>query len=722
MRPGMSEFLSGNQWWKFRWWKRNYSIILVVLFALLLRLWAVWQLPMDADEPVYLKAGNDYAEFIKAGDVREIINYEYNREHPALVKLLYSIPYMFIDSTFGSNLDLTINRLQSVLFGVGSVFLLATIDPLAGLFLAFHTMTIKYTSEVYLESLPLLAILGCVFAFRKVQRGQMKWLWISAALLGVAGASKYTYLMIVMTLAYLWIKDKGIPWKYLVAFTVLSVSVFYILNPTLWTDPFHRFLDAFLFHASYSQSIAVQTAKYPWYQPILWISNEVPWHPQVFFFFGSDIFIFWLTILGFQKSWKDQPWTLFWFISCLAILLVWPTKWPQYSLILTVPMCLISSHFIRNAIEWAVRKESYWDYLKEMLPVPPKAFWIILILLTVAVITGKVNYEVQMAMLRRGWMSIAEVVTPLPSNSVRDIQIGQDGSVVLATSNGVAMWIPDGSSPWGDQPVWYSSSNSGLPGNDVYAIHQDESGNWWVGTSDGLGVFDGSNWTKYRSADYGLAAAKILTIAEESNGAIWIGTVTGASRWDGVEWKAYTSENSLMDDAVYAIEIEPTVQGDIVWFGQNGGISKFNQESNQWSYDQFSSLDIDPGGITVMYHDSQDRMLVGTVSGGLGIWENEQWTFFRASNSPIPLNHITAIHESAPGQYWLGLAYPSEPGGILAYFSDGEWIQYTTKNSGFLGSEPTAIVQDDQGRVWIGMAANGVNIFDVNKQSMEEKK
>jgi streptogramin lyase len=70
----------------------------------------------------------------------------------------------------------------------------------------------------------------------------------------------------------------------------------------------------------------------------------------------------------------------------------------------------------------------------------------------------------------------------------------------------------------------------------------------------------------------------------------------------------------------------------------------------------------------------------------------------------------------------LGLAYPSEPGGILAYFSDGEWIQYTTKNSGFLGSEPTAIVQDDQGRVWIGMAANGVNIFDVNKQSMEEKK
>ncbi len=51
----MGEFLSGSQWWKFRWWKRNYSIILVVLFALLLRLWAVWQLPMDADEPVYDK-------------------------------------------------------------------------------------------------------------------------------------------------------------------------------------------------------------------------------------------------------------------------------------------------------------------------------------------------------------------------------------------------------------------------------------------------------------------------------------------------------------------------------------------------------------------------------------------------------------------------------------------------------------------------------------------
>mgnify|MGYP007068929724 CR=1 FL=1 len=62
---------------KIRWWKKSYSVAGIIIIALLLRLWAVWQLPLDADEPVYLKGGNDYAEMIKAGNWQGIINYEY---------------------------------------------------------------------------------------------------------------------------------------------------------------------------------------------------------------------------------------------------------------------------------------------------------------------------------------------------------------------------------------------------------------------------------------------------------------------------------------------------------------------------------------------------------------------------------------------------------------------------------------------------------------------
>ena len=70
-------------------WKRRRDLFFIVLLALLLRLWAAWQLPVDADEPVYLQAAYDYAQFIRAGEAASIINYSQNFEHPPLVKLLY---------------------------------------------------------------------------------------------------------------------------------------------------------------------------------------------------------------------------------------------------------------------------------------------------------------------------------------------------------------------------------------------------------------------------------------------------------------------------------------------------------------------------------------------------------------------------------------------------------------------------------------------------------
>ncbi len=697
---------------KIRWWKKSYSVAGIIIIALLLRLWAVWQLPLDADEPVYLKGGNDYAEMIKAGNWQGIINYEYNREHPALVKLIYSIPYLIYEAPFGSNFDLIINRLISVVFGIGAVFIISSVDPLAGLFLAFHTMTIKYTSEVYLEALPLLAILGCVLLFQKAQRGGKRWLWVSAILLGIAGACKYTYLMIVFTLVYMWISKKGLSWKQIVGYLGIAIAAFFVFNPTLWFHPFERIITSITYHASYTHGSDVLTDMYPWYQPITWIIREVPWHPQVFFFLGSDTLIFWLTILGSFRAIKKHSWELVWFGSCLLILLIWPTKWPQYSLILTVPMCLIASDFVRAMVHWVKVKESYWEYLKEMLPVPPKAFWIILILLGVGLLGGKLYFEIQMAILRRGWISIAAEVTPLPSNSVHDIKISKDGNIVLATANGISFWKPDESSPWGKDSIWLSPTNSDMVGSDVFTILQDQKGAWWIGTDLALNYFDGTKWDDYLSADLGLADPKIHAIAEDSEGNIWVGTMSGAAMWDGKQWAVYLAKNNqLMDDAIFTIEVEKNPTGDVIWFGNLGGVTRYDVNHGTWIQEDLSSYGLGWGGVTALLYTSDQRMMVGTIGGGLGIWDNGSWTFYRTSNSDIPYNNISTIYESEPGVFWLGVAYPSEPGGVVVKFTQNEWMQFSTRNSGFTGSEPVTFIEDKQKRLWIGMATNGMNIY-----------
>src|SRR4030042_1635892 len=67
------------------------ALIGIVLVAALLRGWAFLRLPLDYDEPVYLRAGLDYARALRAGDWNGVIDYAANREHPALVKLLYGL-------------------------------------------------------------------------------------------------------------------------------------------------------------------------------------------------------------------------------------------------------------------------------------------------------------------------------------------------------------------------------------------------------------------------------------------------------------------------------------------------------------------------------------------------------------------------------------------------------------------------------------------------------
>ncbi len=283
-----------------RWTRRRAGILLaIVLLAALLRGWAVLRLPVDYDEPVYLEAGADYAAAMRAADWNGIVDYPGTREHPALVKLLYGLTALAVGPDAEYAVDLYAARGLSALLGTLAVLLLAWVSPVAGAFLAVHTLAVKYTSQVYLEALPLLASLGAVLAFSR-STGRDRWFWLSALALGVTAASKYTYVPIALVILYLALWEKRIRWHRLLAYGALTVGVFWLLNPTLWHDPVSRLLDSILYHARYSQGPVVQLAAYPWYKPLEWLSRSGPstWHPDVFFYIGLDGVIFLLALQG----------------------------------------------------------------------------------------------------------------------------------------------------------------------------------------------------------------------------------------------------------------------------------------------------------------------------------------------------------------------------------------------------------------------------------------
>ncbi|HEX9655503.1 MAG TPA: two-component regulator propeller domain-containing protein [Bacteroidota bacterium] len=68
----------------------------------------------------------------------------------------------------------------------------------------------------------------------------------------------------------------------------------------------------------------------------------------------------------------------------------------------------------------------------------------------------------------------------------------------------------------------------GLPSNIVLALCQDSRGFLWIGTDEGVSVFDGATFTNYTVAN-GLPFGRIGTIIESNTipGAVWVGTHGG---------------------------------------------------------------------------------------------------------------------------------------------------------------------------------------------------
>lgn len=350
---------------------RALFIVLAIVLAVGLRLRAVDMLPTDYDEDDYLRAGQQFATAIQTGNWQAFTELNYRTEHPPLAKILYGvaiaplkpapeIPDRPTTADPAKSLPqphLLIARLTAALFGVLTVTALALLNPVAGILLAMHTWTIKYTSQVMLEALPALTSLVCVLAYMKSKRQFNFWLVLSGIALGLTAASKYMYCVVGVAILVDWgisIKDT---WRIQLTghlarigiWALAAIVFFAIADPYLWHDPINRLRDSIVYHVGYAQSKAVQDAGYPVWQPFVWLFGAVPWHPGVFLF-SFDLFITLLAFFGLRDLWKKYRVVALWLGLMLLFLLVWSTKWPQYILTVSVPVSLAASLGMRAAI------------------------------------------------------------------------------------------------------------------------------------------------------------------------------------------------------------------------------------------------------------------------------------------------------------------------------------------------------------------------------------
>jgi hypothetical protein len=339
------------------------AVGLITALSLLLHAQAA-RLPIDFDEDDYMRAGQILADEIRTGNPGILLEDNYRIEHPQFVKMLIASVMLGMEpiqripelSVTSSPYDLlhrptlaAVRRMEAA-FGVLAVTALALVSPVAGALLATSSWAIKYTSQVMLESVPLLFSLVGV-ALYEFARGissarRRRLAYVASAIgIGLAVGAKYPYaiagLAIVIDRLRRTRRGESLRIKDAIGWSVIAAAAFFAVNPYLWSDPIGRLIASAAYHPAYTTSEQVQTTGYPMWQQLIWLIQSVPWHDdQNIFLVKFDTWMLPLAIAGVVPLARKRPVYAIWLGLGAVALLFWPTKWPQYLLTIAVPYAL----------------------------------------------------------------------------------------------------------------------------------------------------------------------------------------------------------------------------------------------------------------------------------------------------------------------------------------------------------------------------------------------
>ena len=117
----------------------------------------------------------------------------------------------------------------------------------------------------------------------------------------------------------------------------------------------------------------------------------------------------------------------------------------------------------------------------------------------------------------------------------------------------------------------YTAAEGGLPSNSVQSIAVDGEGTVWVATTEGLWSLREGDVRTYTTAD-GLASDQVFRLMVDGPGYLWLATWGGVNRFDGEVFQTLTAEDGLATHTVMAMHNDAD---GTIWFGTSGGLTVF---------------------------------------------------------------------------------------------------------------------------------------------------
>lgn len=267
----------------------------------------------------------------------------------------------------------------------------------------------------------------------------------------------------------------------------------------------------------------------------------------------------------------------------------------------------------------------------------------------------------------------------------------------------------------------------------ILTIFQDSKSNYWIGSrEEGVCKYDGKNYDYFTEKE-SLPSNQVRAIQEDEQGNIWLTTSEGIcfykeNKWTTVSVKKSWEATSIPGQQAIPAPSQWHLKKGSLWFPvYNNGVLRYqdglleylsipiaatdttiyNEQSDRPYHHSYASY--------VLHQDKTGKLWLGTFNRGVVGYDGQSFDYHNPNNFGV--GTIRSIFQDKGGTTWFG----GNGGGLYTYDGTG-YVNFTEKHgltsshqgydeSGTL-SRVWSINQDDEGNMWFGTADAGLWKFD----------
>jgi signal transduction histidine kinase/ligand-binding sensor domain-containing protein len=244
----------------------------------------------------------------------------------------------------------------------------------------------------------------------------------------------------------------------------------------------------------------------------------------------------------------------------------------------------------------------------------------------------------------------------------------------------------------------------------IYCSTQDALDMIWLCTRDGLYRIDPvAHETKLFHHNPGdpstLASNVIVSAGEDGKGNFWVGTTAGLDLFDRKSQKVISHLPLAASEAQMCFH-EDRFGTFWIIYGTDGQLVVFDRRTNtlsKWLPTAEGSGTTSPILFSTMLEDRDGQMWFGTLNNGLLKFDRDQQRFIRYMARPsdpegLSDRRVTVLYQDREGLIWAGL-HQAEPNYFLPRPPPFRHFRFADQESPMV----SAILGDDSGNLWLGL-------------------